>query len=154
MTTAKTTTAKSKTVHRVAHAAPAKGGDRFFQGVGGRKTATASVRILPGKTGIEINGKDVKAYFGLEKHRATAQAALVAADMKNAFGVSVIVRGGGIAAQADAVRHGIARALVKYNEDFKKPLRAFGYLTRDARQVERKKYGLKKARRAPQWAKR
>lgn len=158
--TTKATTTKAKTVHRVAQAAsasaskPAAGGNRFFQGIGGRKRATASVRIMPGKAGIEINGKDLKAYFTLEKHRLAAQAALVAADMKNAFGVSVIVKGGGIAAQADAVRHGIARALVKYNEDFKKPLRAFGYLTRDARHVERKKYGLKKARRAPQWAKR
>lgn len=157
MTTAKTKTAKAKTVHRVATPAAAKvapKSDRFFQGIGGRKRATASVRIMPGKTGIEVNGKDVKAYFTLEKHRAVAQASLVAADMKNAFGVSVMVKGGGISAQADAVRHGIARALVKYNEDFKKPLRAFGYLTRDARHVERKKPGLKKARRAPQWAKR
>lgn len=154
MTTAKTTTAKPKTTHRVAHAAPAKGGDRFFQGIGGRKTATASVRIMPGQTGIKVNGKDFKSYFTLAKHQGVVKAALEVSDMANALGVSVMVSGGGISGQADAVRHGIARALVKYNEDFKKKLRASGFMTRDARHVERKKPGLKKARRAPQWAKR
>ncbi len=155
MTATKPTTAKPKTVHRVAHpAVAAKGGDRFFQGVGGRKTATARVRVMPGKSGITINGKDFKAYFTLAKHQGVVKAALDVSDMANALGVSVLVSGGGIAGQADAVRHGIARALVKYNEDFKKKLRAHGFMTRDARHVERKKPGLKKARRAPQWAKR
>ncbi len=154
MTTAKTTTVKPKTTHRVAHVAPAKGGARFFQGIGGRKTATASVRIMPGQTGIVVNGKDFKSYFTLAKHQGIVQAAFEVSDMKNAIGATVMVRGGGVSGQADAVRHGIARALVKYNEDFKKKLRASGFMTRDARHVERKKPGLKKARRSPQWAKR
>ncbi len=160
MTPTKSTTPKAKTTHRVTHATaavaakPAIESNRFFQGVGGRKTATAQVRVMPGKAGIMINGKELKAYFTMAKHQNVVTAALEAADMKNALGVTVRVAGGGIAAQADAVRHGIARALVRYNEDFKKKLRAHGFLTRDARHVERKKYGLKKARRAPQWAKR
>jgi len=109
---------------------------------------------MPGKSGITINGKELKAYFTLAKHQNVVHAALEVSDMKNALGVTVMVAGGGISGQADAVRHGIARALVKYNEDFKKKLRAHGYMTRDSRHVERKKPGLKKARRAPQWAKR
>ncbi len=157
MNATKATTAKPKT-HRVAAPAaaskPAASGDRFFQGIGGRKTATASVRVMPGKSGITVNGKEFKAYFSLAKHQNVVLSALEVSDMKNAVGVTVVVSGGGITGQAEAVRHGIARALVKYNEDFKKNLRVRGYLTRDARHVERKKYGLKKARRAPQWAKR
>lgn len=156
MTTAKTITAKPKTTHRVAAETtkPVAGGDRFFQGVGGRKTATAQVRVMKGDGTITINGKDVKAYFTMPKHQAVVRAALEVSDMQKAFSVTVIVSGGGISGQADAVRHGIARALVKSNEDFKKKLRASGYMTRDARHVERKKPGLKKARRSPQWAKR
>lgn len=156
MTTAKTTTVKAKTTHRVASEAvkPTVGGDRFFQGVGGRKTATAQVRVMKGNGSITINGKDVKTYFTMPKHQAVVRAALEVSDMQKALSVTVMVAGGGIAAQADAIRHGIARALVKSNEDFKKKLRASGFMTRDARHVERKKPGLKKARRSPQWAKR
>lgn len=167
MTPAKTTThkkverkpAKPKAAAAVAVAAkptpkvdPAEG--RYYQAVGGRKTAAAVVRIWPGKSGITINGKDLKTYFKDLKNQLKVMAPLNVTDIKNDVGVTVQVKGSGINAQADAVRHGIALALTFMKSEFKKPLRRDGFLTRDARAVERKKYGLKKARRAPQWAKR
>lgn len=127
---------------------------RYKQGVGGRKTASAQVRIYPKSTGILINDKDYTAYFPSLKHQMIVTAPLVATEMKNAVGVTVKVNGGGTNAQAEAVRHGLARALVAHDPEFKKKLRREGFMTRDSRHVERKKYGLKKARRAPQWAKR
>lgn len=137
-----------------APAAPVAQLARYFQGVGGRKTATARVRIFPKQSGFLVNKKNYTEYFRELKDQTAAMAPLATTEMKNAIGVEAQVAGGGIHAQAEAVRHGLSRALVEWNEEFKKKLRRDGFMTRDARHVERKKYGLKKARRAPQWAKR
>ncbi|PIR97852.1 MAG: 30S ribosomal protein S9 [Candidatus Colwellbacteria bacterium CG10_big_fil_rev_8_21_14_0_10_42_22] len=131
---------------------------KYFEGIGRRKSAVARVRFFPAGPGgmFKVNELDYKEYFDVERLRQSAIAPLKLLDntlRKNA-GVEVHVRGGGIMAQAEAVTLGLARALVKQNEDLKKEMRAFGYLTRDPRKVERKKFGLKKARRAPQWRKR
>ncbi len=143
-------------------AAPTALKHRYYEGIGGRKTAMARVRLykkeglaqsLP-KGHITVNDKSVKDYFVNPTHQSIATAPLTLTSMLDHSTVSVHVRGGGIAAQADAVRNGIARALVMMDEGLKKVLRAAGHLTRDPRAVERKKPGLKKARKAPQWAKR
>jgi len=126
----------------------------YTEGVGRRKTAVARVRLTTGKGGFVVNGKELKEYFPIERLSSVAVAALKEVSLATKYDVSAKVVGGGIAAQAEAIRHGVARALVKINEALKKPLRAAGMLTRDPRMVERKKYGLKKARRAPQWQKR
>ena len=127
---------------------------RYTEGVGRRKTAIARVRLTPGGTKFTVNSKKVPEYFSLKKLQHIAQASLNELQLTSKFSVEARVAGGGIAAQAEAVRHGIARALVKSDEKLKPRLRALGFMTRDPRMVERKKYGLKKARRAPQWAKR
>ena len=127
---------------------------RYKQGIGGRKTASAQVRIYPKQSGITVNGKDYKQYFPMARQQATVMAPLMTAQMQDAVGVSAQVAGGGMMAQADAVRNGIARALVAHDPELRKAQRRDGHMTRDPRHVERKKYGLKKARRAPQWAKR
>jgi small subunit ribosomal protein S9 len=126
---------------------------KYIEAVGRRKTSTSRVRIFEGEDGFMINQKPVNEYFKIERFRETALASLKLLKIKNIF-VSAKVLGGGIMAQAEAIRHGLSRALVKYNADFKKILKNAGFLTRDPRMVERKKYGLKKARRAPQWQKR
>jgi small subunit ribosomal protein S9 len=126
---------------------------KYIEAVGRRKTSTSRVRIFEGEDGFMVNKKPVNEYFKIERFRETALAPLKLLKIKNIF-VSAKVLGGGIMAQAEAVRHGLSRALVKYNADFKKILKNAGFLTRDPRMVERKKYGLKKARRAPQWQKR
>lgn len=128
--------------------------DRFVVAKGGRKTANALARILPNKTGVFVNTKNYKEYFKMPKHQMAAMAPLELLKLSDKISASVRVVGGGINAQAEAVRNAIARALVRFNEEYRKSLRVAGFLTRDARMVERKKYGLKKARRAPQWAKR
>ena len=133
---------------------PAHFEGRFKQGRGGRKTATAQVRLYPKATGVVVNGKDHTVYFQQLRHQLSVVAPLEITETKSAFGVSALVVGGGITGQADAVRHGIARALIAQDPTFRKALKREGFLTRDPRAVERKKYGLKKARRAPQWAKR
>ncbi len=153
MTTVSKTVKTEKTV-KASSAKAATFTGRYKQGLGGRKTASAQVRLYPKNTGIVVNGKDYTKYFAQLRHQMTVVSPLEIAQMKDAFGVSVIVRGGGISAQADAVRHGIARAILAHDETQRKPLKREGFLTRDPRAVERKKYGLKKARRAPQWAKR
>lgn len=127
---------------------------KYYEGVGGRKTAMARVRLYGKKGENTVNGKDIKAYFPMPKLLMTALSPLVLMNTQDTMSISVHVRGGGINAQADAVRHGIARALVKFNEEFRKRLRKAGFMTRDPREVERKKPGLRKARRAPQWQKR
>jgi small subunit ribosomal protein S9 len=152
-----TTASKPVKTEKTTKAHPAKAGSfsgRYKQGLGGRKTASAQVRLYPKNTGITVNGKDYTKYFAQLRHQMTVVSPLEIAQLKDAVGVSVLVRGGGIAAQADAVRHGIARAILAHDETLRKPLKREGFLTRDPRAVERKKYGLKKARRAPQWAKR
>jgi len=144
--------ATKKIVTKKAEAATFSG--RYKQGVGGRKTASAQVRVFPKQSGIVVNGKDYTEYFAQPRHQMTVLSPIKTAQMENAIGVSVLVRGGGISAQADAIRNGIARALVEHDVELKKSLRRDGHMTRDPRAVERKHYGLKKARRAPQWAKR
>ncbi len=126
----------------------------YQETVGRRKTATARVRIWEGDGEIKINGRELKNYFPLERLRKKTVAALDGLNLKGKFDISAKVNGGGVAAQADAVCHGVARALVKHDPELKKRLKKLGLLTRDSRMVERKKYGLKKARRAPQWRKR
>lgn len=130
-----------------------KTASRYFQAKGGRKTANASARVFVGK-GLVVNNKDYKEYFRTLRNQIVAHSPLETADLKTRVGASVMVAGGGINAQADAVKNSIARALVKMEPDLRKLLKPTGSLTRDSRIVERKKYGLLKARRAPQWAKR
>lgn len=130
--------------------------DRYVEGIGRRKTAVARVRISEGskKGTIQVNGKKFEEYFPQLSHQQLIVAPLKAADAEKDFFISVHVSGSGTASQAGAMRHGIARALISHTPELRKKLKSFGYLTRDPRMVERKKYGLKKARRAPQWSKR
>jgi len=132
----------------------AKKSERYVEGVGRRKTAVARVRIWGGHGKFSVNDEEYKSYFDLSRLRLTAAAPLEKMKLGDKYDISAKVRGGGINAQAEAVRLGLARALALKNPDFEKRLGKFGYLRRDPRMVERKKYGLKKARRAPQWAKR
>ena len=131
---------------------------KYFEGLGRRKSAIARVRFYPaGKGGVfVVNTKDSKKYFVTQRYRASAVAPMAILDsgVKKDAEVSVKVKGGGIMSQAEAVSVGLGRALVKFDGELKERLRAAGHLTRDPRQVERKKPGLKKARRAPQWKKR
>lgn len=126
---------------------------KYFEAVGRRKTAVVRVRLTKGDGNITANEKDMNAYFPSEKLRSTVKSPITRLSEKG-WDVNLKLGGGGLNAQAEAARLGIARALVKINPEYKKQLRSFGFLTRDSRMVERKKYGLKKARRAPQWAKR
>lgn len=130
--------------------------NKYFEGLGRRKTAVARVRFYPGiekkDGGFVVNGADYKEYFPMLRYQKSAIAPLKNTSVKG--NVEVKVYGGGTMAQSEAVTLGLARALVKFNPDLKKELRIFGFLTRDSRMVERKKFGLKKARRAPQWRKR
>lgn len=129
--------------------------ERYWEGLGRRKTAVARVRLFTrGDKGMWVNGKPVGAYFPTNEMRQIAEDALKKMKAQERFRVTVKANGGGLHAQAEAVRHGTARALTKFNPDFRKRLKRAGFLTRDPRMVERKKFGLKKARRAPQWAKR
>lgn len=129
--------------------------ERYFDGVGRRKTAVARVKLFTrGERTVSVNGRTFDAYFPTEGLRALARAALARMNVEDKFRVAVAVRGGGPSAQAEAMRHATARALLKFNPEFRKRLKRAGYLTRDPRMVERKKPGLKKARRAPQWSKR
>ncbi len=123
-------------------------------GTGRRKTAAARVFLRPGKGDISINGKTVEAYFGRETSRMLVRQPLEIADSLTRFDIKISVSGGGPNGQAGAIRHGITRALIKYDEALRPSLRAAGLVTRDAREVERKKVGLHKARRAPQYSKR
>jgi small subunit ribosomal protein S9 len=126
---------------------------KYFEAVGRRKTAVARVRIVSGETGLTVNGLDYKKYFKTDRDRVNAYAPLklIAAEK---IGVSAKTSGSGLPSQAGAVSLGIARAFIKMDPGHRPTLKAAGLLTRDPRMVERKKYGLKKARRAPQWAKR
>ncbi len=129
--------------------------NRYIEAVGRRKTATARVRITPAtKTTFTINDKDVKEYFVTEELQTIAEEAISKGEVKDKFTVTVHVVGGGIHAQAEAVRHGLSRTLVERDEQVKNTLKKLGFLKRDSRQVERKKFGLKKARKAPTWSKR
>lgn len=129
--------------------------ERFFEAVGRRKTAQARVRLFTrGEKQFLVNGKPYKEYFQLAEDQEKATASLKKMKCLDKFKIIVIVKGGGHSAQSEAVRHGTARVLVDFNNNFKKRLRKVGYLTRDPRMRERKKFGLKRARKAPQWAKR
>ena len=133
----------------------AKKEEQYIQATGRRKSATARVRITPAsKMTYVVNGRTLDEYFPVEELRKVVQAPFKVVDTKDDFTVSIVVRGGGISAQADATRHGIARALIIYNEELRVPLKKAGYLKRDPRQKERKKPGLKKARKRPQRSKR
>ena len=123
-------------------------------GTGRRKSSVARVRLLPGKGNIVINGKSLDEYFGLETLKTIVKQPLVATDTLSKFDVIVNVAGGGFTGQAGAIRHGVARALLEADDSFRAILKAAGFLTRDPRMKERKKYGLKAARRAPQFSKR
>ena len=125
-----------------------------FYGTGRRKKSIARVYVVPGKGNITINNRDIDDYFGLETLKVIVRQPLVATETVEKYDVKVNVKGGGYTGQAGAIRHGIARALLKVDEDFRPTLKKAGYLTRDPRMKERKKYGLKAARRAPQFSKR
>ena len=125
-----------------------------YQAVGRRKHAVARVRLRPGDGKITINKRDIDQYFGLETLKMTVRQPLVLTDTASRFDVVINVLGGGLAGQAGAIRHGIARALCAADADLRSPLKKEGFLTRDPRMKERKKYGLKAARRAPQFSKR
>jgi len=126
-----------------------------YFGTGRRKKAIARVRLLPGGNGsITINARGIDEYFGLETMKLIVRQPLVLTDSSNKFDIFVNVCGGGFTGQAGAIRHGIARALVGADLEYKAALKKAGFLSRDPRMKERKKYGLKKARRAPQFSKR
>lgn len=127
---------------------------RYVEGIGRRKRAVARVRLVPGTGAMTINGRPWEEYFPVVSLQTPVRGPLVAAGKEKAFDVSVHVRGGGVHAQAGAVRLGMARALLAIDEALRGTLRGAGHLTRDPREKERKKPGLKRARRAPQWAKR
>ena len=129
--------------------------DKYFEAVGKRKTAVARVRLFTqGEKLILVNEKPYQEYFPTLELQQIINFPLEKMKVFDKFRISVKVKGGGIYGQAEAVRHGISRALVKFSPDFRKRLRKAGYLTRDSRTRERKKFGLKRARRAPQWQKR
>ena len=125
-----------------------------YMGPGRRKKSVARVRLVPGNGKVVINKREIENFFGLETLRVIVNQPLVLTGTKDKFDVLVNVHGGGFTGQAGAIRHGISRALVKSDEALKPELKKAGFLTRDPRMVERKKYGLKKARRAPQFSKR
>jgi small subunit ribosomal protein S9 len=125
-----------------------------YYGTGRRKSSTARVYIKPGKGAITVNNRSLDKYFGRETARMIVRQPFAAVDMPDKFDVTINVSGGGQSGQAGAIRHGITRALLKYDETLRRALRKAGYVTRDARAVERKKYGLHKARKRPQYSKR
>jgi small subunit ribosomal protein S9 len=125
-----------------------------YNAVGRRKKAIARVRLMPGEGNITINKRDIENYFGLETLKTVVRQPLTLTETLARFDVVVNVHGGGYTGQAGAIRHGIARALVKADADLKDAIKKAGFLTRDPRMKERKKYGLKAARRAPQFSKR
>ena len=130
-------------------------GLRYYEAVGRRKRAVARVRLFTkGDKAFSINSKTYIEYFKTTELQELANGALKKMKVEDKFSVSALVRGGGISGQAEAVRHGISRALLKFNPDFHKRLKRAGFLRRDPREKERRKFGLKKARKAPQWSKR
>lgn len=128
---------------------------KYIESVGRRKTAVARVRITEaGKNNFTVNGREMNEYFATDELQAIAREALLTPSAQGSFKISANITGGGSHAQAEAMRHGISRALVKWNAELRKELKKAGFLKRDPRSKERKKFGLKKARRAPQWSKR
>lgn len=125
-----------------------------YYSTGRRKSSSARVYLKPGSGSINVNSRPLDQYFGRETARMIVRQPLQVADALGKFDVEVFVKGGGGSGQAGAIRHGISRALISYDEELRKPLRKAGYVTRDAREVERKKVGLHKARKRPQYSKR
>ena len=125
-----------------------------YYSTGRRKTSTARVFLRRGAGNITVNSRPLDEYFGRETARMIVRQPLQKANMETGLDITATVKGGGISGQAGAIRHGITRALIEYDSELRSPLRRAGYVTRDARQVERKKIGLHKARRAPQFSKR
>lgn len=134
--------------------ARAKAVKNIFYGTGRRKKSIARVRLVEGKGTITVNGKNIDEYFGTEVLKTIVRQPLAATNTSDKYDVIAKVEGGGFTGQAGAIRHGIARALNEANSEFRPALKSKGYLTRDPRKKERKKYGLKKARKAPQFSKR
>ena len=126
----------------------------YFYGTGRRKKSIARVRLYPGTGVVTINGKNIDEYFGLETLKLIVNQPLEATENVGKYDVVANVVGGGISGQAGAIRHGITRALIEFRPELRDELKKAGFVTRDARKKERKKYGLKKARRAPQFSKR
>ena len=162
-TTAKKTTKKEETAEVVEKKAPAKktsakkatkSAVQEFLGTGKRKTSVARVRLSVGTGKITVNGKDIKEYFVLESLIGIAKQPLVLTQLGETVDIRANIYGGGMAGQAGAMRHGIAKALVEFKPELRTELKKAGFITRDARKKERKKYGLKKARKAPQFSKR
>lgn len=161
-TTAKKTTKKEETAEVVEKKAPAKKTTKKvtkstvqeFLGTGKRKTSVARVRLTTGTGVITVNGKDVKDYFVLESLIKVVKQPLELTELANSVDVRANIYGGGIAGQAGALRHGITKALIEFKAELRPELKKAGFVTRDARKKERKKYGLKKARKAPQFSKR
>ncbi len=125
-----------------------------YYGTGRRKTATARVFITKGSGNISVNQRTLDGFFGREVARMIVQQPLELLEMAGKFDIKVTVKGGGSFGQAGAIRHGLTRALIAYDEELRSPLRKAGFVTRDAREVERKKVGLRKARKRPQYSKR
>lgn len=161
-TTTETTEKKSITEKPARNASLAMAGgnefkplkERYFEAVGRRKTSVARVRLFTKGNEFIVNGKELKTYFPTPDLQKTAEDAIRKMKLLERFKVSVKVKGGGKYSQAEAIRHGMARALTLINPDFRKRLKKAGFLRRDPRAKERKKFGLKRARRAPQWTKR
>ena len=127
----------------------------YMYGTGRRKSSVARVHLIPGGTGvITINGRDIDDYFGLDTLKLIVRQPLVTVGLTDKVDIECTVAGGGVSGQAGAIRHGISRALLGLNAEYRATLKAAGFLTRDPRMKERKKYGLKAARRAPQFSKR
>lgn len=127
---------------------------KYYYGTGRRKHSVARVRIYPGSGNVTINGRRIDDYFGLETLKLIARQPLTLTDTLDKFDVVCTVKGGGVTGQAGAIRHGLTRALLRYDDSLRKVLKKAGFITRDPRMKERKKYGLKAARRAPQFSKR
>lgn len=128
--------------------------DTHFYGTGRRKTSTARVFLRPGNGSIKVNNRDLDAFFGRKTAQMIVRQPLELMNLTDRFDVTVSVSGGGTTGQAGAIRHGLTRALMQYDKSLRSPLRKAGFVTRDAREVERKKVGLRKARRATQYSKR
>ena len=126
----------------------------YFYGTGRRKHSVARVRLYQGTGKVTVNGRDIDDYFGLETLKLIVRQPLNLCSVADSFDIVWTVAGGGVTGQAGAIRHGISRALLQYNAELRPQLKAAGFLTRDPRMKERKKYGLKAARRAPQFSKR
>ena len=127
---------------------------QYFYGTGRRKSSVARVRVYPGSGNITINGRDIDDYFGLDTLKLIARQPLTLTGATDKFDIVCTVAGGGVTGQAGAIRHGLSRALLVFNPELRPVLKKAGFLTRDPRMKERKKYGLKAARRAPQFSKR